>query len=186
MPVDRLWYLASEAEQSAEQVYHRLADRHDDYLEIEHSRRVSRDRFRTLTERVADCGSPFGAHTIVYRDSGELLLCRHAGVDLWVPPGGGPDGDETLREAAERELAEEAGVEVRFDGLGILTRVEFSAGSHSAWGVMPLYEARAETLEPEVSDPDGEIADARWFDELPGDTRDREDLVAWRERRFDI
>ncbi len=186
MPVDQLWYLASEAEQAAEQIYHRLADRHDDYLEMEHSRHVSRDRFRTLAERVGDCGAPFGAHTLVYRDAGDLLLCRHDYVDLWVLPGGAPDGDESLREAAERELAEEAGVEVQFTGLGILTRVEFSAGSHSAWGVMPLYEAKAETLEPEVNDPDGEIVEARWFSELPEDTRDREDLEAWREHRLGV
>jgi hydroxymethylglutaryl-CoA reductase (NADPH) len=41
--------------------------------------------------------------------------------------------------------------------------------------------AAAESTEPEVSDPDGEISEARWFDDLPEDTRDRHDLEAWRD-----
>ncbi|WP_255198857.1 NUDIX domain-containing protein [Halorarius litoreus] len=182
MTVDRLWYLADEASQQAEQAYHRLTARHDATLEPDYERRVSRRRFRTLAERIRETGAPYGAHTVVYRDSGELLLVRHEGVDLWVLPGGEVDPGETFREAAERELAEEAGVEVAYDGLGMLGRVEVSSGDHETWGVLPVFAAEAVTTEPEVADPDGEISEARWFDDLPEDTRDREDLVAWRER----
>jgi 8-oxo-dGTP diphosphatase len=182
--VDDLWYLASQANQRAEQAYHALtADRDSEsYLEIERSRTVSRRRFRTLAERVDSCGCPFGAHTIVYRDSGELLLVRHDGVDLWVLPGGGLCGDESFREAAERELHEEAGIVANYDGLAMLTTVRFRSGSHEAWGVMPIFAAEAGATNPEVRDPDDEISDARWFETLPEDTRDRGDLVAWRDR----
>lgn len=182
MTVDRLWYLADEARQQAEQAHHRLAERYDPSLESSYSKHVSRRRFRTLAERIESSGTPYGAHTIVYRPSGELLLVRHEGVGLWVLPGGGVDGDESLREAAERELAEEAGVDVRYDGLGILGRVDIRSGDHSTWGVLPVFAAEALTTDPAVDDPDGEISEARWFDDLPGDTRDRDDLVAWRER----
>jgi 8-oxo-dGTP diphosphatase len=184
MTVDRLWYLADEASQQAEQAYHRLASQHDPTLEPDYTRRVSRRRFRTLAERIKQTGTPYGAHTIVYRGTGELLLVRHEGVGLWVLPGGGVDAGESYREAAERELAEEAGVDVRYDGLGMLGRVDVASGDHSTWGVLPVFEAEALTTDPDVTDPDGEISEARWFDTLPEDTRDRDDLVSWRERVF--
>jgi 8-oxo-dGTP diphosphatase len=181
--LDDLWYLADEADQRAEQVYHRLDERHDDYLEVTHHEHVSRRRFRTLAERIRDAGAPYGAHTVVYRPSGDLVLVYHDAIDTWVLPGGGVDGEESLREAAERELGEEADVDADYEGLGILTRVEVRSGEYSTWGVMPVFQARADPdADPEATDPDGEITEARWFAELPEGTRDREDLVAWRER----
>jgi 8-oxo-dGTP diphosphatase len=48
-------------------------------------------------------------------------------------------------------------------------------------GVMPVYAARAETHEPSIADPDDEISVARWFADPPADTRDRDDLLTWRE-----
>lgn len=181
-----LWYLAERASQRAEQAYHGLLDRHGDgYYETSHEKYVSRRRFRVLAERIRETGAPYGAHTAVYRPSGELLLVRHEGVDLWVLPGGGLDGSETFREAAERELAEESGVEATYEGLGMLSRVEVRSADYHTWGVLPVYAARAETTDLEVDDPEGEISDARWFDDLPEDTRDREDLLAWRERYLD-
>jgi 8-oxo-dGTP diphosphatase len=183
--VDDLWYLATRAEQQAEQVHHQLTDDHEGFLERTHSRRVSRRRFRTLAERIAEFGAPYGAHSVVYRPSGELLLVWHAGVEMWVVPGGEPDPGESFREAAARELAEEAGLEpsadVTYDGLAMAVRVELHCDDHAAWGVLPLFEARAEPgVTPTADDPDGEITDARWFDDLPENTRDREDLLAWR------
>jgi 8-oxo-dGTP diphosphatase len=181
--VDDLWFLADEARQQAERASHRLDSRYDDFLSWDRQRTVSRERFRTLAERVKTSGAPFGAHTIVYRDGGDLLLVRHDWVDKWVLPGGEVGPDETFREAARRELAEEAGVEVSYDGLAIANRITVTCGDHSTWGVLPVFAAEAETFEPSVTDPDGEITDARWFSTIPEDTRDRGDLLAWRERR---
>ncbi len=48
-----------------------------------------------------------------------------------------------------------------------------------------MFEARAETTAVSVSDPDGEISEARWFETLPEDTRDREEILRWRDRFFD-
>jgi len=180
--VDDLWYLATRASQRAEQAHHRLTDAYDDFLERRHSRRVSRSRFRTLAERIAEFGAPYGAHSVVYRPSGELLLVWHAGVEMWVVPGGEPDPDESFRRAAERELAEEAGVEASYDGLAMNVRVEVQCDDYATWGVLPLFEARVEDdVTPEPEDPDGEVTDADWFRDLPENTRDREDLRAWRE-----
>lgn len=183
--IDGLWYLADVADQRAEQAYHRLRDGYDDFLEFDRSQHVSRARFRTLAERIRDCGAPYGAHTIVYRPAGDLLLVRHEGVDMWVLPGGEVDPGEGFRDAAERELAEEAGIEAAYDGLAIATRVEVRCDEYATWGVLPVFAAEAIETDSdalEVGDPDGEISTARWFDELPADTRDRAEISQWRER----
>jgi len=183
--VDDLWYLAERARQRAEQAYHRLAGRAD--MEFEMTKRVSRERFRTVAARTADNGAPYGAHTLVVREAdGEnegdaLLLVRHAGVDKWVLPGGETRADESFREGAKRELREEAGLAATYDGLGILGQVRFRSGEHTTWGVLPVFEASPDEEQVTVDDPDGEVTDAGWFplDDLPPDTRDREHLLEW-------
>ncbi|MCH7660159.1 MAG: NUDIX domain-containing protein [Euryarchaeota archaeon] len=179
---DDLWFRAGEASQRAEQAYHRLRGQYENFLELESHRQVSRSRFRTLTERIEGSGAPYGAHTIVYRPSGELLLVRHDGVDLWVLPGGEVDPDEEFQRTAVRELAEEAGVDADYEGLAILTQVRITCGEYETQGVIPIFAARALTTDTHITDPDDEISAAGWFLELPPDTRDREDLLAWRER----
>ncbi len=184
MTLDDLWFLATEADQRAEQAYHRLTEQHTEFLEFTRTYEVSRRRFRTLARRVSDTGAPYGAHTIVYRSSEEILLVWHDGLDKWVLPGGGIQGDESFRETAERELDEEAGVEASYEGIGIATRTAIRCGEYSTWGILPVFQARAETTTPTVRDPDGEITDATWFGKLPENTRDREQLVAWQENEF--
>ncbi|PSP27969.1 NUDIX hydrolase [Halobacteriales archaeon QH_2_65_14] len=182
--VDRLWYLADEASQQAEQTYHRLTQRHGEFLEFETTKHVSRDRFRTVAERIEDNGAPYGAHTLTYRPDGALLLVYHEALDLWVLPGGETDGSEQFPEAARRELREEAGIDTEIGGLGMLGRVTFHSDDHTTWGVLPLFEAETENRAPRVKDPDGEITAAKWFDELPANTRDREQVRRWRKRRL--
>jgi 8-oxo-dGTP diphosphatase len=185
MPVDELWYHADRASQRAEQAYHRLVDAHQDFHEHESHRSVSRPRFRELTERVEQTGAPFGAHALVWNQAAEVLLVRHDGVDLWVLPGGEVHPEESFRDAAERELAEEAGITAEFDGLAMLTRVSFSWKNHEAWGVLPVFAAEAADADPTVADPDDEISRAAWFQDLPSDTRDRALIESWRETEID-
>ncbi|SFG08385.1 8-oxo-dGTP diphosphatase [Halopelagius inordinatus] len=184
MTVDGLWFLADEATQSAEQAYHRLRQRHSDFLRRTHTRRVGRRRFRTLARRVKSTGTPYGAQTIVHRDTGEVLLVRHEGAGMWVLPGGELRRGETYREAAERELEEEAGVSADYRGLAMANRIDIACEDHSTWGVLPVFEAAATQLDLSVRDPDGEISAAEWFplSDLPDGTRDRDDILAWRER----
>jgi len=183
--VDDLWYLADVASQQAEQTYHDLCAQYGEFVEFTRHRRVQRPRFRTVAEDARDHGAPFGAHSRAYRSSGELLLVRHEGVGKWVLPGGELDPGESFTEAALRELHEESGIEARIEGLGMLGRLEFYCENNNTWGVLPVFEASAETTDIDVQDPDGEISEARWFDELPADTRDREEIRNWRKRRFD-
>ncbi len=179
--VDGLWFLADKAEQRAEQAYHRVTETYnDDCIQHTYEKYVSRDRFRTLANRIQRSGTPYGAHTLVHRDTGELLLVRHDGVDLWVLPGGSVDGAESFRETAARELAEEAGIEAKYRGLAMLNRIEISCRGCATWGLLPIFHATAETVELTISDPDEEISAAQWFDpaNVPEDTRDRADLIA--------
>jgi 8-oxo-dGTP diphosphatase len=184
MSVDDLWFLADEASQRAEQAYHRLRERHSGYLQRTRTRRVPRARFRTLARRVKSTGAPYGAHTIVYRDADEILLVRHEGVDMWVLPGGEVRTGESFREAARRELGEEAGVSADYRGLAMANRIDIECDEYATWGVLPVFAAAATELDLSVRDPDGEISAANWFpfSDLPADTRDRADLLAWRER----
>lgn len=185
--VDDLWYLADEADQQAEQTYHRLQDRYDDFLTFETTKHVSRRRFRVVADRIQDNGAPYGAHTLVANRSGELLLVRHEGVDMWVLPGGEAAESESFHQAAERELEEEAGIGAAYGGLGLLGSVEFVSNDHATWGVLPVFEAEvgSDAGQPTVEDPDEEISAAGWFDTLPEDTRDRAQLERWRDCRLD-
>ncbi|MDR5673003.1 NUDIX domain-containing protein [Halalkaliarchaeum sp. AArc-GB] len=181
--IDDLWFLSDNASQRAEQAAHQLRTRYDNYLRKRQSRRVTRYRFRTLAERIRLSGAPYGAHTIVHREGGDVLLVRHDGIDQWVLPGGEVDRDETFREAAKRELAEEAGIEAEYEGLALLVTVEIESDGHETWGVMPIFEAQGRDEQPEIDDPDGEISDARWFTTAPPESRDRPYLNAWRQKR---
>jgi 8-oxo-dGTP diphosphatase len=182
--VDDLWFLADEAAQQAEQTYHRLREAHEGVTEFETTKHVHRNRFRTVAERITGNGAPYGAHTLTYRPDGQLLLVRHEGVDMWVLPGGESEDAEDFRTAAERELAEEAGLQADFEGLELLGRVNFHSDGNSTWGILPVFAAEADPVEPDVRDPDDEISRADWFAELPPDTRDRHLLEEWVDERL--
>ncbi len=51
-----------------------------------------------------------GVRALVLDDNGHVLLIRHTYAPGWYMPGGGVNKDETLPDAAARELYEEAGL----------------------------------------------------------------------------
>ncbi|MFW6436292.1 MAG: NUDIX hydrolase [Halococcoides sp.] len=181
--VDRLWYLADDAAQEAEQLTHRLRERHDDPVEFDLQRHVSRSRFRTIVDRIRENGLPYGAQVLVRTPANAVLLVKEVHHDQWVLPGGQIHDDETIREGARRELREEAGICVDLDGLGLLGRVQFYSEGHRTWGVLPVYEAVTDRVEPSIDDPDGEVLAADWFTDPPEDTRDRSVLERYLRRR---
>jgi 8-oxo-dGTP diphosphatase len=96
--------------------------------------------------------------TIIADDNGRVLLVRRAiepGYGLWVFPGGYVDRGEEVTAAAIREAKEEAGLDVRLDGLVNIY----------SWSGRPLvvivYAATAISGEICV---DEECLEAQWFD----------------------
>jgi 8-oxo-dGTP pyrophosphatase MutT (NUDIX family) len=96
---------------------------------------------------------------------GQVVLVREAyprwGGAYWNIPSGRIEPDETPREGASRELAEETGLQVAPDDLTLhaTTSVRSGATLSRAWNF------RIDVVDPtlDVSDPDGLIQDARWF-----------------------
>jgi ADP-ribose pyrophosphatase YjhB (NUDIX family) len=113
-------------------------------------------------------GKTLGARVLVIDDQNRVLLVRPGYVAGWSLPGGGVDRGETLREAAVRELFEEAAVEpleaLHFHGMFANDRL--FPGDHVACFVLRKFRQG-------VFKPNHEIREARFFglDELPPDVR---------------
>lgn len=96
-----------------------------------------------------------------------LLIKQFARKEKWGIPKGHINDCETLEACAVREVREETGVEVRLS-----TRLpDCHVTNHNedktvvAWLAQPA----GGNEEPNINDPDSEVADARWFsiDKLP-------------------
>jgi ADP-ribose pyrophosphatase YjhB (NUDIX family) len=107
--------------------------------------------------------APSGAALLLFDDAGRLLLVRHSyqRERAWSLPGGWAKRDEDLRRTAEREGAEELGVDLCV-GVPLAT-------SRGRFGdVSVAFEASLASSRAELK-LDAEIAEARFFalDELP-------------------
>lgn len=90
--------------------------------------------FRGLRERVGNALLVLpSVAVLVSGESGRLLFVRDAGTLFWQTPGGVIEPDESPWDAAVRESAEEAGVEIRIEAIrtvlgGPQFRVEYPNG----------------------------------------------------------
>jgi 8-oxo-dGTP diphosphatase len=93
---------------------------------------------------------------------GQILLVQHTKADrsYWLLPGGGLDWGESLHQAAQREVAEETGVEVSAGELLFVS--ETLAPDSSKHVVHLVFEATYQGGEPRVP-PEARITDVRWF-----------------------
>jgi ADP-ribose pyrophosphatase YjhB (NUDIX family) len=110
-----------------------------------------------------------GARALVL-DGDAVLLVRHTYQKGWYLPGGTVERGETLRTAAIRELAEEAGIEARAVELFGMYYSEIEGRSdHVALFVVRSFARRARA--GASASLDGEIAEARFFplSELPAE-----------------
>lgn len=102
-----------------------------------------------------------GVRVLARREDGHILLVKHSYLPGWYLPGGGVDGGETLRGAAERELREETGYAVagRLDLFGVYLNARVSRRDHVA-----LFVAEAVTAPAVARAPGGEIVAVEAFD----------------------
>lgn len=95
-----------------------------------------------------------------------ILLVRNPNAGFWYVPGGGLEEGEDIMQCAVREVREETGLHVR---LKRLLYVQELHDEPDALVIMELFWlaelAYAQTLNPEHIDvdPEGGIAEAKWF-----------------------
>ena len=123
-------------------------------------------------------GMTLGVRAVILDPQKGVLLVRHSYAPGWLFPGGGVERGETIHQALEREIHEEAGIVMtgkpHFHGL--LSNEEKFPGDHIA-----VFVIRDFSEEPHKADL--EIREARFFalDRLPegatGGTRRRIDEI---------
>ena len=98
----------------------------------------------------------------------QILLVKHSYMPGWYLPGGGVEAGETLRDALEREIAEEAGAALTGPAqfFGIYRNARADPRDHVGLFVCREWDERFK-----ARGPSREIADVRLFplDALPAD-----------------
>jgi 8-oxo-dGTP pyrophosphatase MutT (NUDIX family) len=115
-------------------------------------------------------GMTLGVRIAVLTDDGQVLLVKHSYTPGWHFPGGGVEVGQTLREAVDVELWEEARIRLTAEPalVAVYLNRQQTKRDHVA-----LYLARA-FIQPETPQPNREIVDHGFFplDQLPeGTTR---------------
>ena len=109
-----------------------------------------------------------GVRALILDADNRVFLVRHSYVPGWHLPGGGVEAGETLVSSLEREVREEANIEMAGPAqlLGVYFNNKSSRRDHVAIYVVRDYRL----LGPRAAD--WEIVEARFFarDELPDDT----------------
>jgi 8-oxo-dGTP pyrophosphatase MutT (NUDIX family) len=124
--------------------------------------------FERVPEETRFPDAPVGYALVALWHAGRLLLVHVRHRDCWELPGGGIDPGESPREAASRELWEEAGQRVapaglRFAGFALTALPD----RRTLYGA--VYDAVVKDVLPFT--PNDEIAALRWWDRreaLPG------------------
>ena len=112
-------------------------------------------------------GLTFGAQAVLIDRQGRILLIRHTYRKGWHFPGGGVERGETVEEALEREMEEEAGAVLTGapELFGIYSNAQVFPNDHVALFVVRSWS------QARIPEPNHEIAEQRLFapDQLPED-----------------
>ena len=113
-------------------------------------------------------GLTLGVRGLVFDAQGRVFLVKHSYVSGWHLPGGGVEAGETLREALQRELAEEGRIEISDEPAlhGVFLNSHVSRRDHVA-----VYLVRHFTQD-HLPEPNREIIDCGFFETqaLPAET----------------
>ncbi|WBU38944.1 NUDIX hydrolase [Homoserinibacter sp. YIM 151385] len=121
-----------------------------------------------------------GAVAVVVRGE-EVLLIRRADTGRWDAVAGIIEPGEQPAECAEREVAEEAGVEARVErvaGVDVSGQVVYENGDRAQYLTIVL---RCRWVSGDPHPVDGEALEARWFhrDALPELGEQARQRIAW-------
>ncbi|MDC2866475.1 NUDIX hydrolase [Bacillus sp. S10(2024)] len=99
---------------------------------------------------------------LIYDDNDHILIVKNKKGDsyYWSLPGGAVEGDETLEEAAIREVKEETGFNIAVDKLHSIREVFFEERGHHA--LIVTFHAKIIDGEININDPDNDIVEVRW------------------------
>lgn len=121
-----------------------------------------------------------GVTAVVVRER-EVLLIRRADTGEWAPVAGIIEPGEHPAGTAEREIAEEAGVDAvveRIAGVDVTDEVIYDNGDRARYLVVVV---RCRWVDGDPHPVDGEALEARWFpvDAMPPMSGASERRVAW-------
>lgn len=127
-----------------------------------------------------EAGLTWAVGAVVTDDRGRVLLVREDG--RWLAPGGEVESGESHRDALVREVREETGIEITVKRPVAATEVTFH---HAATGDRVAFWFAHYTATPEtttLTDDPGlageDIERVTWAESVPGDTVDRDVVVA--------
>jgi len=121
-----------------------------------------------------------GVGALIWDGKGKVLLIRHhprTGWDpeKWFTPGGVIEEGELPEEALNREIKEEVGLEVEKLSLSRVNNEVLVSKNLEASTYFFQFEVQAKAGTP--TPHEGEVLEARWFDELPKEMAFQEDYL---------
>ncbi|WP_436926837.1 NUDIX hydrolase [Halosimplex amylolyticum] len=148
-------------------------ERYDDLVVDSERHEVDADRFDELRQSEV-FRSGWGVAGVVFDADERILAIRNEAYPTeWTLPGGAVEDGESLPDAVVREVAEETGVGI--EPVRPVGADESVVTDGERRTEMRFVHFLARATDPEVDtardlgDPDEEITDARWLEELPTD-----------------
>lgn len=157
-----------------------VADPREQYDDLHVTETYQREPAEPFAERAASEVVDAGwlVLTLAFDEAGRVLLIQQPWAEGWMLPGGARKPDESLAEAAARELAEETSVvaePVRPHSVDELVVENEATGETTGWTTV-VFEAIAHdpAIDGELGLEGEPVEAARWFETLPETVFDRE------------